>query len=69
MAVAGPTDDSWYMPGGFFYGGTGVKTKSGASISEMNAMQLAVVWCCIKVLSEDTASLPLHLYRRRKGGG
>lgn len=32
-------------------------------------MQLAVVWCCIKILSEDSASLPLHLYRRLKGGG
>jgi HK97 family phage portal protein len=68
-AALGPTDDSWYYPGGAFYGGPGIKTKSGAAISEMNAMQLAVVWCCIKVLSEDSASLPLHLYRRRKGGG
>lgn len=70
--AASATDDSWYYPGGsgsFFYGGKGIKTKSGASISEMNAMQLSVVWCCIKVLSEDSASLPLHLYRRRKGGG
>ncbi len=61
--------DSWYQPGGFFYGGAGVKTKSGASISEMNAMQLSIVWCCIKILSEDSASLPLILYRRRKDGG
>ncbi|MEN6465652.1 MAG: phage portal protein, partial [Syntrophaceae bacterium] len=68
-AAKGPADDFWYQPGGFFYGGTGIKTKSGASISEMNAMQLSVVWCCIKVLAEDSASLPLHLYRRRKGGG
>jgi len=45
-----------------------MKTKSGSSVSEMNAMQLAVVWCCIKVLSEDTASLPLHLYRRNGKG-
>jgi HK97 family phage portal protein len=68
-SAAGAADDSWYNPGGLFYGGAGIKTKSGAAISEMNAMQLAVVWCCIKILSEDTASLPLHLYRRRKGGG
>jgi HK97 family phage portal protein len=65
----GPTDDSWYTPGGMFYGGPGTKTKSGSSVSEFNAMQLAVVWACIKILSEDSASLPLHLYRRRKGGG
>jgi HK97 family phage portal protein len=67
--AAGATDNSWYYPGGFFYGGSGIKTKSGASISEFNAMQLSVVWCCIKILAEDTASLPLHFYRRRKGGG
>jgi len=64
--------DSWYTggPGSPFYGGTGgIKTKSGSSISEFSAMQLSVVWCCVKILAEDSASLPLHLYRRRKGGG
>ncbi|MFA6100436.1 MAG: phage portal protein [Patescibacteria group bacterium] len=66
--AAGATDDSWYYPGGFFYGGTGVKTKSGAQISEMNAMQLSIVWACIKMLSEDSASLPLDFFRRRKSG-
>lgn len=64
----GPLDDNSYYPGGFFYGGTGPVTKSGSHISEMSAMQLAVVWCCIKVLSEDSASLPLHLYRRMGQG-
>ena len=53
MAI-GPADDSWYYPGGFYYGGAGATTKSGAPVSEMNAMQLAVVWCCIKILSEDS---------------
>ncbi|MFA5160309.1 MAG: phage portal protein [Candidatus Omnitrophota bacterium] len=65
----GGLSDSWYTPGGFFYGGAGQKTKAGSSVSEMNAMRLAVVWCCVKILSEDSASLPLHLYRRLKGGG
>ncbi len=60
----GPLDDSWYTPGGSFYGGTGIATKAGSNVSEMNAMKLAVVWCCIRILSEDTASLPLILYRR-----
>jgi HK97 family phage portal protein len=63
-------DDSWYHPGGFLYGGSGgQKTKSGSAVSNLNAIQLSVVWACIKILSEDSASLPLHLYRRRKGGG
>jgi HK97 family phage portal protein len=67
---SGALADSWYNPGGFFYGGgAGSQTKSGTSINERNALQLAVVWCCIKILSEDSASLPLHLYRRLKGGG
>ena len=65
----GPTDDSWYNPGGFYYGGAGTKTKSGSSVSELNAMQLAIVWCCIKILSEDSASLPLPFYRKLPGGG
>ena len=64
----GPIDNYWYQPGGSFYGGIGPTTKSGATVSEFNAMQLAVVWCCIKVLAEDSASLPLHLYRRNKSG-
>jgi HK97 family phage portal protein len=69
--AAGALDDSWYYPGGFFYGGSGggAMTRAGSRISETSAMQLAVVWCCIKVLSEDTASLPLHLYRRLPNGG
>ena len=68
-SATGALADSWYQPGGAFYGGGGgMKTKSGSRVSEMNAMQLAVVWCCIKVLSEDTASLPLHLYRRKGKG-
>lgn len=62
--------DQWYYPGGSFFGGsTSYTTKSGTLVSEFNAMQLAVVWACIKILSEDSASLPLHLYKRRKSGG
>ncbi len=63
-------DDSWYFPGGSFFGGSpGGITKAGTPVSEYNAMQLAVVWACIKIISEDSASLPLHLYKRRKSGG
>ena len=69
-AVAGLAD-SWYSPGGSFFGGSSryPETRSGVRVSELSAMQLAIVCCCIKMLSEDSASLPLHLYRRRKGGG
>jgi len=67
-AISG-LDDKWYNPGGYFWGGTGKNTKSGASVNEYTAMNLAIVWCCIKILSEDSASLPLHLYRRLPNGG
>lgn len=64
----GAIDDAWYQPGGSFYGGMGPVTKSGSSVSEFSALQLAVVWACIKILSEDSASLPLDLFRKRKSG-
>lgn len=67
--ATGAADDRWYYPGGFFYGGIGSATKSGSKVSELNAMRLAIVWCCVKILSEDSASLPLHLYRRLDNGG
>lgn len=69
MGPTGPTDDYWYQPGGFLYGGLGAETKAGAPVSETNAMQLAVVWCCIKILSEDSGSLPCILYERLTNGG
>lgn len=65
----GPDNDRNYYPGGSFYGGVAATTKSGAFVNETTAMNLAVVWCCIKILSEDSASLPLHLYRRLPAGG
>jgi len=70
-AATSALSDSWFFPGGAFYGGSsaGAATKAGTHVSELSTMQLAIVWACIKMLSEDSASLPLHLYRRRKGGG
>lgn len=66
----GAISDSWYQPGGAYYGGgIGLKTKSGSAVSEFSAMQLSIVWACIKILSEDSASLPLHFYKMRKSGG
>ena len=68
-SITGALADSWYQPGGFFYGGAGTLTKSGTRVSELTAMQLSVVWGCVKIISEDCASLPLHLYRRLPNGG
>lgn len=38
------------------------------SITPNRAMQCAVVFACVRVLSESLAQLPLHLYRRKPGG-
>lgn len=37
-------------------------------VSEESALQLSVVWACVKLLSETVASLPLTLYQKQPGG-
>ena len=45
---------------GFLFGGT----SSGKSVvNERSAMQMTAVYVCVRILSEATAGLPLHLYR------
>ena len=46
-------------------------TDAGVPMSEDQAMRLATVQACVRVrvLSEDVAALPLHIYRRTKDGG
>lgn len=47
---------------GWLLGGTPI-------VNPTTAMQLSAVNACVRVLSEAVASLPLHLYRYRQGGG
>ena len=49
---------------GFLFGGT----SSGKSVNERSAMQMTAVYVCVRILSEATAGLPLHLYRCGKDG-
>lgn len=56
-----PTDDDWYSP-------FGEKTKSGKKVSKKTALKLAVVYACIRILSEAVSVLPLHLYRKSSSG-
>ena len=44
------------------------ETNSGAKVDETTALAVPAVWACIRILSEDIGSLPLHLYTRVKGG-
>lgn len=47
----------------------GGPTDAGVTVSEQSAMRLAAVYACVRVLSEDVASLGKGVYKKRKGGG
>jgi len=47
----------------------GIRTKAGANVTEQNSLKLSPVWSCVKILSEDIASLPLKTYRELNDGG
>jgi HK97 family phage portal protein len=56
-----PRPDDW---SDFWYGNQGISSKSGQDITEDTALTYSAVWACVKVISEDLASLPLHVYVR-----
>lgn len=49
--------------------GIGRSTSAGMRVTSDNAMQVAAVMACVKVLSETLAIMPLKIYRKRPGGG
>jgi HK97 family phage portal protein len=57
-----PADDFWYGPAG------GV-SLAGQIVSVESALRNATVYACWRLLAETIASLPLIVYRERKGGG
>lgn len=46
----------------------GPPTLSGVRISADTAMRISAVYACVRVLSEDIASLPVHVYQEKKSG-
>lgn len=40
---------------------------SGKVVTPETALQVAAVWCCVKILAETEAQLPLGVYRRENG--
>ncbi len=52
-----PTDRTAGSAYSFFLGGT----ASGKYVTERSAMQMTAVYCCVRILSEAVASLPLQL--------
>jgi HK97 family phage portal protein len=47
----------------------GEPTAAGVAVNPESAMRLAAVYACVRVIAEDVAKVPLHLYRRLPGGG
>ena len=43
-------------------------SNSGVQVDELRALQTSAVYACVKILAETVASLPLHLYKKCKGG-
>ena len=39
-------------------------TSTGASITPENALKIATVWACVRLISEDVGAMPLILYKR-----
>jgi phage portal protein BeeE len=48
---------------------TAAESMPGVVVTDDPAMRFATVHACIQVLSEDIASLPIHVYQRDKEGG
>lgn len=44
------------------------QTTAGVNVSESNALKMTAVWACVRVISEDVASLPLFVYERLERG-
>ena len=44
------------------------KSTAGTVVTERSAIQIEVVYSCIRVISENFASLPVHIYKRDSRG-
>jgi len=44
------------------------KSYTGINVTEVSAMNLSVVYACVRIISETIASLPLNVYKRLKVG-
>lgn len=56
-------------PPGWWMRMFGRPTSSGVSVDETSALRFAVVYSCIRVISESVAQIPLKVYERLPTGG
>ena len=61
FAPIDPWGDGWWWT-------TANMAAQSGEVDEKTALSYSAVWACVKVISEDLASLPLHVYRRTKQG-
>jgi len=45
------------------------RSTAGKPVNENTAMQTTAVYACVRILAETIASLPLHVYQYKEGGG
>lgn len=45
------------------------RSTSGKPVNESTAMQTTAVYACVRILAEAVASLPIHVYQYKEGGG
>lgn len=63
-------DDGDRSPwGNFWFTPVGIRSGAGARVTPETAMQLSVVFACVRLISESFAALPFVLYKRRSDGG
>ena len=60
-----PTDRTAGSSYSFFLG----NSSAGKYVTERSAMRMTAVYCCVRILSEAVASLPLQFYRYTDDGG
>src|SRR3990167_809166 len=62
QASYGPGADHWYGP-------VGDQSAAGVSVTPESALRVAAVFACVRVISEDIASVPLDVFARLQQGG
>lgn len=65
-SVFGPRVVSYPSEYGLSYGG-GASTWSGMSITHETAMTMSAVYACVRLISDDIASMPVNVYQRYPG--
>ncbi len=59
-----PDSDFWFGPNGL-----GFRSGAGPNVSPGTAIRLSAVFACTRVITETFGSLPVTIYREKKGGG